>query len=235
MTDNTCTTPGCTRSVQARKLCSRHYSIWYKQGKSRDEYRPRYAITCTTCGATHQSTRKGGKYCSLTCRDLARKAAPRKPKQVRYEQPKLPLHLAKDRRGPLRRAIEDAGDIMPEVEARTVTTPTGCWEWQGRRDSDGYPTYRYRRGGQQVEVAMHRAVLEAKHGKKLGSQAAHHKCANRICVNPDHLQPVTHRENIAEMIARNYLETRIKELEEALSILNPNHPLLNEIGLMEAS
>lgn len=231
MTDNTCTTPGCTRRAQARKLCSSHYSIWYKQGKARDQYRPRYAITCTTCGATHQSTRKDGKYCSLTCRDLARKAAPRKPKQARYEQPKLPLHLAKDRRGPLRRALEDRVGVIPAVRGMAETDAHGCWIWQGRIDRSGYPV----QACGSRRIAVHRAVLESKHGKPLGTQAAHHKCGNTKCVNPDHLQPVTHRENTAEMLARNYLENRIKELEEALSILNPNHPLLKEIGLMEAS
>lgn len=235
MTKRTCKEETCARPVQARNLCTTHYSRWYKQGKEAAGYRPKYRITCTVCTQPHMSTRKDGKYCSLQCRDTARRAAPRKPPKPKHLQLTLPLHNAVDRRGPLRRALEDGGDIMPEVRARSTITPTGCWEWRHMVDSEGYPRYRYRGDGRQVEVYMHRAVLEAKHGRPLGTQAAHHKCANRTCVNPDHLQPVSHRDNVAEMLARNYLKTRIRELEEALRVLDPKHPLLNEIGLLEAS
>ena len=79
---------------------------------------------------------------------------------------------------------------------------------------------------------MHRAVLEAKEGAILGSQAAHHKCANSHCVNPDHLQPVTHRENAAEMMARKSLTARIRELEVALGEVAPGHELLKVIPVM---
>ena len=51
----------------------------------------------------------------------------------------------------------------------------------------------------------------------------HHKCANTLCVNPDHLQLSTNAENILEMNARNSyirhiacLEKRIKELEKKI-------------------
>jgi heme oxygenase len=70
-----------------------------------------------------------------------------------------------------------------------------------------------------------------KHGASLGSQAAHHACANTTCVNPDHLQPVTHRENIAEMMARKAYVARIRELEAALTEIQPSHPLLSVIAV----
>jgi len=83
--------------------------------------------------------------------------------------------------------------------------------------------------GRKWGVQIHRAVVEASYGRPLGSQHAHHKCANRRCVNPDHLQPVTHRENAAEMLARQSLLSRIAELEEALRETSPHHPLLAHI------
>lgn len=72
-------------------------------------------------------------------------------------------------------------------------------------------------------------------GKPLGKQPAHHKCATTMCVNPMHLQPVTERDNIAEMLARNYMLNRIAELEAALAVHDPEHPLLREVGLSRAS
>lgn len=49
------------------------------------------------------------------------------------------------------------------------------------------------------------------------------------CVNPEHLQPVTFRENTAEMMARHAYLNRISELEEALRTASPNHPVLNVV------
>jgi hypothetical protein len=51
-----------------------------------------------------------------------------------------------------------------------------------------------------------------------------------MCVNPSHLQAATHVENIAEMKARKSYEARIAELEQALMLLEPLHPLLMQIG-----
>lgn len=80
-------------------------------------------------------------------------------------------------------------------------------------------------------LQVHRLTLEAKHRAPLGSQAAHHMCANSTCVNPDHLQPVSHNENTAEMMQRQYYVARIRELEDALASLSPEHVLLTHVGL----
>ena len=78
---------------------------------------------------------------------------------------------------------------------------------------------------------VHRLSLEAHLAASLGSQPAHHKCANTTCVNPEHLQPVTHRENVAEMLARRYMEQRIRALESALHDVAPDHPMLSEVSI----
>ena len=79
---------------------------------------------------------------------------------------------------------------------------------------------------------VRRRVLEAKECAPLGSQAAHHKCANTKCVNPDHLQPVTHRENTAEMLARKSLVSRVRELEAELARLDPGNDLLDLVPVI---
>ena len=76
-------------------------------------------------------------------------------------------------------------------------------------------------------------AAELNAGKPLGSQPAHHKCGVPACVNPDHLVPVTHAENIGEMLARKYFVTRVRELEAALRELDEDHPLLKVIGVPE--
>jgi hypothetical protein len=107
-----------------------------------------------------------------------------------------------------------------------INNTTGCWEWKTKQGA--YPTYDI--NGKNIRV--HRLVLEAKFdGIPLGSQHAHHVCANTMCVNPDHLQPVTHRENVAEMMARQSLLARIRDLEQRLEEVAPGDPLLSVIEL----
>lgn len=140
---------------------------------------------------------------------------------------------AKDRRlkslSPLRYAHEhgDNAGIIDALKDGSTITPSGCWEWK-RIDKDGYA-----RGivGNGVSRGLHRVALEAKYEAPLGEQAAHHMCANTKCVNPDHLQPVTYRENTAEMLARNSYLKRIAELEAAIRGMNPNHEVLNRIRM----
>ena len=132
-------------------------------------------------------------------------------------------------RSAVRTAYEngDHRETISAIKDQCIVTPGGCWEWQ---PSDReYPRICIGPGNKARPV--HRISLEAHHGALLGAQAAHHKCANTRCVNPDHLQPVTAVENNAEMMARQYMLGRIADLEKALATHEPNHPLLAEIGV----
>ena len=133
-----------------------------------------------------------------------------------------------DRRPPLRRACEenDHKGILEAIEERVRKTKSGCWEWP-QINAQGYPRMAI---GSRV-ILVHRLSLEAKHGAPLGSQAAHHICANTKCVNPEHLQPVTHRENMAEMLARHSYLNRIAELEEVIKEIAPNHEVLDRVPI----
>lgn len=123
---------------------------------------------------------------------------------------------------PLTRAYrnQDAEGVIRELLSRTVRQDQ-CRVWQGRVDTKGYP--RVNVGG--VPMACHRLVAEAAYGD-LHGEPVHHRCANPMCISPDHLQPVSARENVAEMLQRNWYEARIAELEGALAQLSPFHPLI---------
>ena len=68
----------------------------------------------------------------------------------------------------------------------------GCRVWQGALDAGGYPiVWRGRRPARAHRVVYEREVGPVPEGKVLD-----HACRNRACVRPDHLEPVTHAENV---------------------------------------
>jgi hypothetical protein len=68
----------------------------------------------------------------------------------------------------------------------------GCWIWQRTLDSKGYGVLR--RSG--IAHQAHRWYWEQEHGAVPDGLEMDHLCRVRACVNPDHLEPVTHAENI---------------------------------------
>lgn len=69
---------------------------------------------------------------------------------------------------------------------------SGCWLWDAACDTGGYA---------QISVgnkskSAHRISYEMHVGPVPEGLVLDHKCRVRSCVNPDHLEPVTNRENI---------------------------------------
>jgi hypothetical protein len=69
---------------------------------------------------------------------------------------------------------------------------TGCWEWQRAKCLIGYG--RIRIDGK--AMAAHRMTYEQAHGPIPDGMGLDHLCRNPSCVNPAHLEPVTHVENV---------------------------------------
>lgn len=69
-----------------------------------------------------------------------------------------------------------------------------CWEWQaGLAARGGYGQYR---GDAGVPKHAHREAWERMVGPIPEGRELDHLCRNPLCVNPDHLEPVTHAENM---------------------------------------
>lgn len=79
------------------------------------------------------------------------------------------------------------GYVLPEPN-------TGCWLWIGSRQNKGYGVFWL--ASAQKQVLAHRLFyLQAGCLIPSGCEL-HHLCETPVCVNPDHLEPVTHRENL---------------------------------------
>jgi len=86
------------------------------------------------------------------------------------------------KRDPLLRLIEKV-DVSPE----------GCWIWQAAKSRDGYGKFALNR----VNSNAHRVAFLLLRGDIPEGYDLHHVCENTLCVNPEHLQPVTKRQHIA--------------------------------------
>lgn len=72
-----------------------------------------------------------------------------------------------------------------------VDTSGECWRWTAALSTDGYGTI----GVDGRTVKAHRFSYELLKGPIPSGLQLDHLCRNRWCVNPDHLEPVTSREN----------------------------------------
>lgn len=78
---------------------------------------------------------------------------------------------------------------------------TGCWLWQKSHYPNGYGYRRRTDNGITITQAAHRWVYEQHHGEIPDGLELDHLCRTPACVNPDHLEPVTHTENVRRGLA----------------------------------
>ena len=78
--------------------------------------------------------------------------------------------------------------------ARVQKSSNGCWIWTGAKTGRGYGVIAP--AGRRL-VMVHRFAYELLIGPIQAGLTIDHLCRNQLCVNPAHLEPVTHAENIA--------------------------------------
>ena len=81
--------------------------------------------------------------------------------------------------------------VEPRLWSKVDKTAT-CWVWRGLLDTSGYGQIKVNGKFKQV----HRVVFELLVGPVPLNLELDHLCRNKACVNPDHLESVTHQVNV---------------------------------------
>ena len=83
------------------------------------------------------------------------------------------------------------GTPLEERLLMSVDRRGECWVWTAAAARDGYG--RIKANGKML--IAHRVSYETRFGAIPPGLVIDHKCHNRLCINPEHLQAVTEREN----------------------------------------
>ena len=91
------------------------------------------------------------------------------------------------------REIEPTDELNERFDRKWVADlVTGCWEWLGCKNGQGYGNFRAGRSGMR---AAHRYSYTRHRGPIPPGLVLDHLCQNPGCVNPHHLEAVTAGEN----------------------------------------
>ena len=168
--DATCSIDGCDGRVVARGWCGKHYQRWKTHGDPLNAGPVVYPTdgTCTVQGCTRPI--KAKRMCS-----------------AHYQRCRI--HGDPTAGQPQRIVGDDRSRFMAKVD---TTAPGGCWLWTAHRNADGYGVFRFdgQMGG------AHRFAYRLLVGPVPEGMELDHLCRVRHCVNPDHLEVVTHAENV---------------------------------------
>lgn len=90
-----------------------------------------------------------------------------------------------------------------KVEKKEFGYKTECWIWTAYKNACGYGWFRGQESKKEWGYTgrlAHRWAYEHFIGKIQEGFELDHICRNRSCVNPEHLQQVTHKENMSNAV-----------------------------------
>ena len=132
-------------------------------------------------------------------------------------------HYMQQRRGKEMSPLYNHLSMQERIESKISIDSNGCMVWSGHTDTGGYPNIKY----QGKNYLVHRAYYKIFNGEIPAHDTLDHLCRNKLCINLNHLQPVSRSENIKRMQISKYYETEINRLVDFIESLGyDSHTLL---------
>lgn len=97
-----------------------------------------------------------------------------------------------------------------------IEDENGCWNYTGAINANGY--------GAILQTVAHRYFYKALVGDVPAGLQLDHLCMNKVCVNPQHLEPVTQAENIRRRSEAITHCIKGHEFTEENTYRRPNRP-----------
>jgi hypothetical protein len=101
--------------------------------------------------------------------------------------------------------------LLERFEKKYIPEPnSGCWLWLGAAQTRGYGQMRiagHIRSAPAISHELFKGVIPA--GEEID-----HLCRNPYCVNPDHLEAVTHKENVCRGRSPNAIIVRDRKCKQ---------------------
>lgn len=173
------------RPHRAKGLCSGCLQYFQKHGRHRPPEGAKVRPVCIMDGCTRPHAARG--YCSTHYGRLLRHGDPTNSGSRGSIEHRLWRRVNKEGALPLH---------APELGR--------CWEWLGTVNDSGYG-YIGRPGRNSGTIRVHRLAYELLVGPIPAELELDHLCRSRSCVNPAHLEAVTHLENMRRAHNRSAL------------------------------
>ena len=175
----TCSVEGCERAKFARGFCTLHYNRWRTKGDPGPAAPMHVHRIDKTCTADGCDRRIEAH--GLCVKHLRRKEKHGDTVTVRV------IH-----------------DSDKRFHATLIKDPGGCWLWPGHASRGGY----VRASFDGVRWLVHRWAYQRFVASIPDGLVVDHLCRVRNCVNPEHLEAVTHKENIRRSLPQRGPRTK---------------------------
>lgn len=100
------------------------------------------------------------------------------------------------------------GHTQRKLKRYDIDPATGCWNWLVMLNPAGYASTRINGKTQRV----HKLLYEIINGPVPKGLELDHTCRNRRCINPDHLEPVTHAVNMQRGKITKLTEDQVRRI-----------------------
>lgn len=180
MPQDTCKLDSCPDPADGRRgWCNVHYRRNLRNGDPGPVAKLRSPVPCVAPECDRQSETSYTDLCRRHRRRQKRDGDPvsGRVRRLPEQDPETYFWTLVDKSGPM-------PDERPELGP--------CWMWRGNTNGVGYGTYGFRRRSYGAHVA---SLIFSKGFTPAKRDRVDHLCRRPLCVNPDHLEPVTNREN----------------------------------------